>query len=481
MKRFETILLFLILFGGLLVRLYHFSYPISDWHSWRQTDTSAVSRIYVDEGIDILHPKFYDLSNVQSGAYFNPNGYRFVEFPIYNVFQAEGYLLFKHFTLEEWGRIISIVSSLLSAVFMFLILKKYSSILIGLLGAFFYLFLPFSIFWGRTVLPDQTTIMATLGGIYFFDLYMDYYNSKNLLRKFPFFFLSFIFFASALLLKPFAAFFFLPVISIAYNKLKLNFLKQFDILLLGIISVLPLILWRIWMLQYPEGVPQGSWLFNAGNIRFTGAFFNWIFARRIAEQILGFWGLPILLLGVMAKYKEKFFFLSFVLSSLIYLFVIARGNVNHNYYQILIIPTVAIFLAIGANFIINIPKQFFSKRLSTVLLLISVIFMFAFSWYEVRDFYNVNLSVVTAGEAVDKLTPKNAKVIAPNEGDTTLLYFTKRRGWASFSKPIDGLKRDGASYLVVFNPGAQGIKKDYKVIYETKDFIIFDINKAPWQ
>ncbi len=113
MRKVEIFILFLILLGGLIVRLYHFSYPITDWHSWRQADTSAVSRIYVNEGIDILHPKFYDLSNVQTGVYFNPEGYRFVEFPIYNLLQAGGFMVFHHFTLEEWGRIVSIISSLL--------------------------------------------------------------------------------------------------------------------------------------------------------------------------------------------------------------------------------------------------------------------------------------------------------------------------------------------------------------------------------
>lgn len=479
MKRIEIIILTLIILGGFLVRLYHFSYPITDWHSWRQADTSAVSRIYVNEGIDLLHPRFYDLSNVPSGVYFNPEGYRFVEFPIYNLFQAGAFMLFHHFTLEEWGRLVSIFSSLLSAYFIFLILKKHLNVRAGLLGAFFYLFLPFSIFWGRTVLPDQTAIMATLGGLYIFDLYLGY--SRNNFRKFTLFALSFIFFASALLLKPFTVFFFLPALVLAYKKYGIYFLKQKDLLLLLILSIVPLIFWRVWMLQYPAGIPQSAWLLNSGNIRFSGAFFHWIFAVRISEQILGFWGLPILLIGIIAKYKEKLFFISFLIAALLYITVVARGNVQHNYYQVLIIPAISIFLALGSEFILNIPKQFFSFRTSILTLLVCIIFMIAFSWYEVRDFYNVNMGIVIAGEAVDKYTPKNVKIIAPTEGDTTLLYYADRRGWASFSKPIDGLKRDGATYMIVFNPGAQGFKRDYKVIYETKDFVIFNITKAPWQ
>src|SRR3989344_434366 len=96
--------LVLILVLGFIVRLYRFGSPIADWHSWRQADTSSVSRNFVKNGFDILHPKFDDISNIASGM-DNPEGYRFVEFPLYNLHQATFFLLFNYFTLEEWGRI----------------------------------------------------------------------------------------------------------------------------------------------------------------------------------------------------------------------------------------------------------------------------------------------------------------------------------------------------------------------------------------
>src|SRR5579863_9866422 len=116
MKKYEKLALLIILLLAFAVRLYRFSNPIADWHSWRQADTSAVSRNFVTMGIDILHPRFDDLSNVPSGL-DNPNGYRFVEFPIYNLAQAGFYMLLHTFTLEEWGRIVTIFSSLSTIVF----------------------------------------------------------------------------------------------------------------------------------------------------------------------------------------------------------------------------------------------------------------------------------------------------------------------------------------------------------------------------
>src|SRR5947207_15186264 len=119
-------LLILVLVGGFIVRLYRFDNPIADWHSWRQADTSSVSRNFVANGFDLLHPRMDNISNVQSGL-DNPQGYFFVEFPLYNAAQAGLFKLVGILTLEEWGRLISIISSTLSALFLYLIVSRHSN------------------------------------------------------------------------------------------------------------------------------------------------------------------------------------------------------------------------------------------------------------------------------------------------------------------------------------------------------------------
>lgn len=479
--RKEIIILVLILLGGFLLRLYKFNAPVADWHSWRQTDTSAVSRNFVNHGFDIFHPRFDDLSNVPtSGKYDNPQGYRFVEFPIYNVLQAGGFLVFDKFTLEEWGRIVTIFSSLISTIFLFLIVKRFGNTVSAVLAAFFYSFLPFNIFWGRTVLPDQSMIMATLGGTYFFSAWIDSLKSKNEIKKYLFCSLAVVFLASALLLKPLAGFFFLPILWLSYKKWGLTLFKRLDLWIIAILSLLPLLTWRIWMLRYPAGIVDSTWLFE-GSLRFKGAFLYWIFANRIGEFILGFWGLPLLVLGIIKKNKDSFF-LSFLLSSLLYIFVVARGNVQHSYYQIPIIPTIAIFLAVGSEFLLNPPKQYFSKFLTYPVLVFCLMLMFSLSWKNIRDYYNIqNQSIVIAGEAVDKIAPKDAKIVAPYDGDTTLLYYTKRKGWASFSKPLPGLIKAGADYLLLVNPKEQDfeIGKTHKIVASSSQYLIFDLHQKP--
>src|SRR3990167_2785683 len=167
MRRAKIGLFILLLILGFVLRLYRFDNPIADWHSWRQADTSSVSRELVKSGFDILHPTYQDLS-ILSGAHLpNPMGYRFVEFPIYNILQAGGYVFFESLTIEEWGRVVSIISSLFASIFIFLLLKKYASIEAAFFGLGFYLLLPYNIYYGRVSLPDPMIVSTLLGGIYF--------------------------------------------------------------------------------------------------------------------------------------------------------------------------------------------------------------------------------------------------------------------------------------------------------------------------
>ncbi len=479
MKRIYLGFLLSILLLGLILRLYKFDNPIADWHSWRQADTSSVSRVFVEEGFDVLHPRYHDLSNVPSGLN-NPQGYRFVEFPIYNLFQAGLYELSSVLTLEEWGRVVTIFASLSSILLIFLILKKHQNERAGLIGAFIFSILPFSIYYGRTVLPDTSTAAAILAGIYFFDLWID---EKTKFKKYFFYLLAIIFTATSFLLKPFAMFFTLPMIYLAYRSFGMRMIINPHLWVFGAISLLPMIGWRNWITQFPEGIPMSDWLFNKGGMRFKGAFFNWIFAERIAKLILGYWGVVLVVLGLISKTKTSYlFFYSFLVSSLIYVTVIARGNIQHDYYQILILPTLCILSGLGGDFLLSQGKNLANKYIAPLILIGIIGFSCMFSWFFVRNYYDVNDAIIVAGNAVDKLTPKDAKIIANYEGDTSFLYQTNRKGWASYQTELPLMVKDlGAQYLVIANPKPADdyYRKDYMVVEETAQYIIFDLRKKP--
>lgn len=475
MKKFLPLSIVLcIVLLGLIARLYRFNNPIADWHSWRQTDTSSVSRIFVQEGFDLLHPKYFDVSNVQTGS-DNPEGYRYVEFPLYNSLQAGGYLIVPSIPIEQWGRLISIIGSLVGGIFLYLFSKKYFGQIAAISTLFFYMLLPFSVYYGRAVLPDTLMASAILGGIYFFDKYLD---ARKKVR-FLILFFSLIFTAAALLLKPYALFFVLPMVALSWQAYGLKVFRKAELYAFALLSLAPLILWRLWIQNYPQGIPASDWLFNGGDIRFKGAFFYWIFGERISKLILGYFGISLVVIGLLKKNGEKMLIpLSFLASSLLYLVVMARGNVQHDYYQILIIPTIALFMGRGVSFILSLKGRV-NNMIGTITILFIVFLTFSLSWYYVRDYFNINNeAIVIAGKRANELLPQDARVIAPYDGDTTLLYYINRKGWPVFQDSVDNLKVKGATHMVIVNPTENdfsGFGKQYEIIDSSDKYLILKL------
>ena len=100
-----------------------------------------------------------------------------------------------------------------------------------------------------------------------------------------------------------------------------------------------------------------------------------------------------------------------------YLIVVATGNVQHDYYQVLIMPSIAIYLALGANFLWENKTNIY-RSVSLIILFVSIVFMLSFGWFNVRAFYNIDHpELISAGKIIDNLIPKEAKV-----AETLLLF-----------------------------------------------------------
>ncbi len=157
--------------------------------------------------------------------------------------------------------------------------------------------------------------------------------------------------------------------------------------------------------------------------------------------------------------------------------VLATGNIQHDYYQILIIPTLAVFFAKGIDLIFE-KKGIFNYWASLLVIFVSIVLMLSFGWFDIRDYYNIqHPDIIIAGTAVDQLIPKDAKVIAPYGGDTTFLYYTNRKGWPVFDRTLKAFKKAGASYIAFADPTQDELnfKKLFKPVKITSTYAIFDL------
>jgi hypothetical protein len=460
----EYILLSVVLILGFLVRLYKINNPVGDWHSWRQADTASVSRIYLQKGINLLYPRYHDISSIQTGI-FNPNGYRFVEFPIYNAINVLLYKAYSKITLEVWARLLTITSAVVTAFFLFFIGRKFLGKWGGVLSAFFYLFIPFNIYFTRVILPDPIGVTFGVISIWAFIKFLE--TDSDI----PFYFSAF-FFALALLIKPYLGFYLVPIGYLAFRKISLK--KAITFLT---IAFLPFLAWRVWEGRHPEGIPFYTWAFDGDGIRFRPAFWYWIFGERLGHLILGMWGLIPFAFGILRPKLKNYFINYFLIGCLIYVTVIATANVRHDYYQILTIPAISLALASGFIFLWSSVSN---KITSRVIAVFSVSMMLMLGWMQIKDDYQVNHpEIIEAGQEVNKITPKDALIVAPYDGDTAFLYQTQRSGWPAIDTTIDKIISQGASYYVSVNltdSDTKMIEARFKTMEKTNKFIIINLH-----
>ena len=250
----HSALLTLLLIAAFAARLWKINQPLADWHSWRQADTASVSRYFYRQGINLFYPRFHDLSSIPSGRE-NPQGWRFVEFPLYNALHA----LFYHFSsswlplnFEGAGRLITALIWLGGGVALYFLLKKVEKTATALGALVFWLFNPYGLYYSRTILPGPVATSLSLAAIYFFWQFHHYLGrQRQRPKKRLVFFLaaSQVLATAAVLIQPYSLFLLFPSWLIIGKRQKLL------TVVLVFLFLLPFGLWRLWMHQFPEGIP----------------------------------------------------------------------------------------------------------------------------------------------------------------------------------------------------------------------------------
>lgn len=457
-----------------MLRLYKFNIPLADLHSWRQSDTAAVAKNFVKDGFDFTRPRYDDFSNVQSGIE-NTKGYRMVEFPVYNAIFAFLFKTYQVLPLEQWGRLVSILFSVITIMVIYYLVLKETGRLAAFFSGFLYAIMPFFVFFSRTVLPETTAV--GLSALSIFLLYNA--NPKQVLRYSLLVLFSSFFFALALLVKPTIIFFGLPLFYIFFRNFKMAIFKKISFYFYFLFALTPTILWRSYIQSFPEGIPVNEWLLTSVNtggslqrIFFRPSFFRWIFFERINNLILGGYLTVFVIIGIVSKQK-KLLFHTFLFSSISYLLVFQGGNVQHEYYQILILPTLAIFFGLGIDSLLQ-KKSLINHSMTIVLIPLLLSFSWYFSFDKVKNYYNYSQELIQEAKVLNNLTGPEDLIVTDRMGDTTLLYLAERKGSPSIYKEPYELKEIGYKYLITSSQQQiQLMKTEYKTVFENDKFTLF--------
>jgi len=495
--------LFFMIVGGML-RTHQLMAPLADWHSFRQADTASVTREYVKNGVDYLRPQYHDLSNIQSGK-DNLEGWRMVEFPLVNGLIATVLRAFPTWDLVVTSRSASILASVLSIGLLAWLIKSLHSSKVALIATIVFSVMPYAVFYGRTILPEPFLVLLILLSAVAWRAWLE---KKK--RSVLWLIVSAVFLAGALLVKPMAVFF-LPFFAGIWLQTPRSESRGWKSVVLPALvfslSAVPVILWRNWIEQFPTGIPASTWLLNGNGIRLKPAWWRWLFADRLGRLMFGYWGASLLPLGFLAtfpnestlralarepqKWKSVLFFLrewgrsggallGLTVGMSAYLVVFASGNVQHDYYQVLLLPWIVWLWGAGASWVLERAHSRVERVTLFFALLVIGGFSWMFAWYHVADWFQIqNPAIVEAGKAVDHFTPPDSLVIAPYFGDTAFLFQTNRRGWPIGYNIPEKIEL-GAQYYVStsLDEETKQLMQDYTVIESTDAYTLIDLTQS---
>ncbi|MCX6732675.1 MAG: glycosyltransferase family 39 protein [Candidatus Roizmanbacteria bacterium] len=477
MKKKDFIILGLILLVAFVVRLYKIDAPLADFHSWRQADTAAVGRNFERTGFNFFMPTYDDLSNLQSGV-DNPKGLRFVEFPLYNASFAGLHMAMPFLSLETWARLVAVLFSLLCIGSLYYLALAEAGRPTAIFTAITYAIMPFFVYFSRVILPETPAISLAIFSIFLLHLFT---TEKTKGKKILWFSLSSISFAVSLLIKPTTAFYGLPLLVLFIRKYKYSIPKQLHVFLYFILAAAPLLMWRYYITNYPEGIPASNWLFTMVNtsegqkeIFMRPAFFRWIFYERLNNIIMGGYLTVFFVLGIIRKQKTLLP-LSIIAAGFIYIFVFQGGNVQHEYYQVIAFPAIALAIGLGVGLIIESTKTFLHPVLTTPIIIVIFSASFLFSWYQVKGYYVIPQDLLLMAKIIQTFTKPTDKVIADRMGDTTLLYLADRKGAPLLYREIGEMKKMGYKYILTDK--REIIQKltleKYEKLFENNQFALF--------
>jgi len=484
-------LLILICMLAFMARLYRVDFPLLDWNSWRQVDTVSVSYRYAQEGIQLLYPKYHDVSNISSGLN-NLEGYKMAEFPIINALIASIVIIIPSADIVVVSRLLSILFSVGTIICLYYLANHISGKKVAFWTTLIYALMPYAIYYGRSTLLDPALVFFCCLGILGWYYWLEYNQAK-------WFSIGVVAIMLAFLLSSFALFIFPVIISLSCAKYSKQVWRYYSLYLFLVLSILPLFWWKAWISQFPGGIPITSWLFNGSDAvndpflqkligynsdgsRYQLFWFHWIIFERIIKLFLGFAAIAFIPFAwIRTTSKEAWLLMGWWGGMIGYILIVAQGNLEHDYYQQLLIPIIAYTLGRG----IVLFDQYFSKMISKVFagiaIAILLIISWSISWYQVKDYFQVhNLEYQKAGLAVQRLTNPDDLIIAVDpSGDNSFLFQTKRNGWSVGLNVEDKMKL-GAKYFVstkIDDSVVKYLSDKYFTVEKTDDFIIIDLTK----
>jgi len=470
-----------LLAASTLLKLYHLTAPALDWHSWKQITTLAKARyIYRDGLISFFIPRVDLLTDLDPNSNVG-----FAEVPILHLLMACGYWLIGG--EAEWvGRVWAIAFSLLGGVYLALLVRGRLPGFAAAVAMAIYALSPMNTYFYRTLITDVPMTAMTVMGIYHFVRWMEDGRARDGLW-------CTVATALAALFKPYALF-----IGVAYAWVILRregwrgWFRPAR-LALGAGAIVPVAAWLIWgylkIPDRPHNLTASDDLLGRWSELADLDYYSALWARLVDYALTPFVGLAFVaaalgaLWGAWRRVRAPRrpgsapaswwtrpwpdWLVGWWLGAVVYLVVVRRGNHEHDYYQMCLVPALAAGAGLGVHAwwrwiggLAPPPGPGRRRRAWNWIQWITVgVAAVSVLYAEYRAYGKTTLEMDSwfAGRAVAAVRQDDEKTLYYEAGGLRhqqLLYYTGGKGWllpeglASY-KDIQPYYEHGARYFVV--------------------------------
>ena len=433
-RREEVVFLALLLIPAFVIRLRNLNSPLTGSYTFRNTQTAWGIRS-VAEGV--LSP-----FSVETPVLGPPWRIPF-EFPLFQIIAG----LFSRLTglsVEVSGRLTALTFFITSAVFFYLILKKFFDNKVCYVILFLYLFNSHNLEYGSTVLIEFCAVCFSLAAFWLAIKYFESYKNKFLILFIPT--------ASVAALVKITT----SIIWIIFGAFALAFVLRpkvrliFRIFLSGLIAHIPALIWTNWADFQKSKSPMTLWLtstnlrtWNFGTLRQRLLYLDW--NRTISKEFLpSVVGVTVLAIGLvfiaLAFSGQRRIPVVFCLLFLSGPFVFTNLYFVHDYYWTAVLPAFLIVIAASLDALDDLAKTFYAKTQIFVFQSLLVLGLVVASWFSTygTDHFNVfvkpgsisySSNLEAAVSSIKKFTNIDDKIIVIGaDWDPQILYFVNRRG-----------------------------------------------------
>lgn len=461
--------LFLAAAASVLVHLPAITAPPLDYHYHRQVNTAAIARNYYRNGLRFLKPQID-----WEGSY---SGRAATEFPLYMWLTG---LLWPLGRLGDvWGRILSLLFSSLTAVYLFLLVELLLDTEKAFYASVLFSFIPLEIYFGRTIQPEALALLATVATLY------HWHRHWQPRRPWSHWLLATAFAFLAVSHKIPYAYLFMPLAGLALLKGGTKSLADWRSWLAFLLACGGVLAWYRFASSGAYVVPTQAEsfrkLFDYERLPF---YVQFQFLSRWPELAATYGGAVLALVGMRSLgFSRPFLWVWF---AAVCLYVVAGGGYTfyHEYTSLPFAAVNAAFMGAGLSFLL-------ARRLHALALLL-VLAMPVHAFFRIRHWYGTDYAfLLKAAEAADAVSAKEDLFACNNRATSLYLYFLDRKGWSwdleeagvERLDEVDSYARAGAKFFMTRKSGAFADPeslyfkrfKRYPLVYDQDGILIYKL------